>query len=126
MYAELVSFAAAVFLGAAMGAFFDLYRAVNYLLRPRQSAVWLMDFVYTLILIAAGFISLVLVNWAEMRLYIFLSLIFGALLYFFYLSRFFYHGLICAADRILCLYIALKRFFRQKSKKNENKVVKQS
>lgn len=123
---ELFSLLAVVLLGCLLGVLFDFYRVLHYIFKPRAPVVYLLDLIYTVLIIVVGFVTLLLVNWAEARLYIYLGIICGAAAYFYWCSRMLYRLLRSLADRLLYLcgrgrQIALKvRLFIK------NKVAKQS
>lgn len=123
---EIFSLAAVIILGGILGVLFDVYRIIHYIFKPRTTVVWLLDFIYTAIIIAVGFVTLLLVNWAEFRLYIYLGIICGAAAYFYWLSRFVYRLLRCLADRLLKLWSICWRFWRKTMQIIKNKVAKRS
>ncbi len=124
MYAEAASLAAVIAVGVTLGVMFDLYRALHYLLKPRTAVVWFMDFFYTVVIIVFGFACLLLVNWAEFRMYLYLGILGGSVAYFYWCSRFFYRLLLKGADRLLRFYLWVTHLFGRFVKAVKNKVAK--
>lgn len=88
---SLLSQARAFFMTIGIGivaAFcYDYYREVRRAFRLKKTGAFLGDLIYWLITTVIVFALLLLANWGEMRMYVFLGLGLGALLYFSVLSK---------------------------------------
>lgn len=68
--------------GMLLGLIFDFYRAVRGLARPRRWLTNVGDLLYWLVATAVVFAALLLGNWGELRLYVFLGLLAGVGAYY--------------------------------------------
>ncbi|NLJ75977.1 MAG: spore cortex biosynthesis protein YabQ [Peptococcaceae bacterium] len=88
---SLLSQARAFFMIIAIGIIaavgFDYYRAVRRAFRLKKAGFFLGDIIFWLVTTVIVFILLILANWGEMRLYVFLGLGLGVLLYFCLFSK---------------------------------------
>lgn len=84
---QLETFIITVITGMFLGGLFDFYRIMRGVLRPRQIFTSLADLVYWLLATIIVFVALLFGNWGEIRLYVFVGLAAGILLYFRLLSR---------------------------------------
>ncbi|MDP4099190.1 spore cortex biosynthesis protein YabQ [Paenibacillus sp. P96] len=75
-----------LFSGAAMGAVFDSYRVLSYRFRLTRWSIHLIDLLYWVLSAVFIFRMLYASNRGELRFYVFLGLVLGALLYFWTLS----------------------------------------
>jgi len=85
---QIINFLVTVGLGLVMGSVFDFYYVLRCFFRPRKIFVHISDLFIWLFMIALVFVTLVYVNWGEMRFYVFLGLIFGMFIYYLLLSRY--------------------------------------
>ena len=85
--AQFHSLVAMVLFGIAMGISFDIYREVRktFRLKPMATNIW--DFLVWLIFIASAYTVLLYTNYGEVRLYIFMGIALGLLVYFRFFSR---------------------------------------
>lgn len=89
LYGQAQTFAFTLLTGAFLGILFDFYRVVRSLLvRPRGAITAIGDLLYWLVATAVVLLSLLLCNWLELRFYVFLGLVSGALAYYRMLSRY--------------------------------------
>ncbi len=72
--------------GIALSFLFDCYRLMRGTLKPRGFITSLTDLVFWLLSTLVVFAVLLRNNWGEMRLYVFVSLILGVLVYYRILS----------------------------------------
>jgi spore cortex biosynthesis protein YabQ len=86
--AQLISFLTTLFIGILLGAIFDFYRVSRAVFQPRLWVTYLLDGLYWLIAIIITFVCLLMSNWAELRFYIFMGIILGAILYYKLCSRY--------------------------------------
>ncbi|MFB5763054.1 spore cortex biosynthesis protein YabQ [Paenibacillus medicaginis] len=85
-YSQWLTLMYMLFSGAAMGAVFDSYRVLSYRLRLTRWSIHLIDLLYWVLSAVFIFRMLYASNHGELRFYVFLGLILGALLYFWTLS----------------------------------------
>jgi spore cortex biosynthesis protein YabQ len=78
-----------VIAGLAIGLLFDLYRLLRWLLRPGRVGTYVGDLLFWLVLTPILFFLLLSTNGGELRLYVFVVLAVGCLLYFRLFSRWF-------------------------------------
>ncbi|NQS75748.1 MAG: spore cortex biosynthesis protein YabQ [Peptococcaceae bacterium] len=88
---SLLSQARAFFMIIAIGIIaavgFDYYRAVRRAFKLKRAGIFLGDIIFWLVTTVIVFTLLILANWGEMRLYVFLGLGLGVLLYFCLFSK---------------------------------------
>lgn len=76
---QVIAFFLVTLLGVLLGAVFDLYVTLRYIWRPRQLGTILGDAVFWIFITGICFFFLLLFNWGEVRLYVFLALGLGLL-----------------------------------------------
>lgn len=79
---QIATFAIMLATGASIGLFFDFYRVIYKLLRPRPAIIYVTDLLFWLCATAFTFAALIMSNWGELRAYVFFGLFGGAILYF--------------------------------------------
>lgn len=79
---QTVVFLAMSLCGALVGVLFDLFRSFRLLAKPRSAVVHLSDFLFCLLGLILLFSVLVHFNGGQLRWYVFLGTILGAVLYF--------------------------------------------
>ncbi|WP_027339857.1 spore cortex biosynthesis protein YabQ [Halonatronum saccharophilum] len=92
---ELLTFFNMLLLGIGIGIIFDLYRVLRWKIRVKRLFTDLGDLLFSLLITLITFIILIYSNGGEVRLYIFLGIISGQLIYYSTLSVFminFYRG----------------------------------
>ena len=85
---QAYTFAVMIVTGALLGILFDCYRVAGSMLRVRGRVTLVLDLIYWVVATCIVLASLVLCNWLELRLYVFLGLIGGAVSYYRWLSRY--------------------------------------
>ncbi len=85
--AQAAVFAFTVAIGLLLGFLFDLYRVVRGRLRPGPLATVLGDLLFSLLATGVTFALLVVGNWGELRLYVWVGFLLGAFFYRLFLSR---------------------------------------
>ncbi len=80
-------FAFTVLIGVVAGFCYDLYRVTRGTLKLRKIGTALGDILFWVVLTGVVFTLLLMGNWGEVRLYVFLGLTLGAVLYLNVLSR---------------------------------------
>ncbi|AFS79370.1 spore cortex biosynthesis protein YabQ [Gottschalkia acidurici 9a] len=74
-------FLATLYGGIVMGFIYDLYRIFRYYSRPKKVKTFIEDLIFWIILSAIVISILTHINWGELRGFIFLGFILGAVLY---------------------------------------------
>jgi len=77
-------------IGAVMAFCFDLYRVIRWKTRPSRWVTNACDLLIWIAATAFAYITLLGVNWGEVRLYVLLGMALGAFLYY----RWFSHGVV--------------------------------
>lgn len=85
---QTLTFVVSIVIGALLGTLFDFYRVVHGRVKPRAVFTSLGDFVYWIAATVIIFAGLVASNWGELRAYVFIGLLGGAIIYFRLLSRY--------------------------------------
>lgn len=84
---QIGNFLMTVFCGLIMGFLFDVYRVLRGKINPKTLFADLGDLFFWVVTTLMVFALLLLVNWGEVRLYVFLGLLIGLFSYFKLLSR---------------------------------------
>lgn len=84
---QVTVFALTIAIGTLLGILFDLYRVIRGRLRPGKLATALGDLLFWLVATALTFALLVVGNWGELRLYVWVGFLSGAFVYHLLLSR---------------------------------------
>lgn len=112
---EARTFLSIMLTGAALGCIFDIYRVTRNTFKLRNAGTMAADILYWMLAVAIVFSVLVAVNWGQIRFYVFIALVVGAVIYFRYFSRYVLSGLIRLIKLLnkvkISLEQALKRFF---------------
>jgi len=84
---QVYAFCVTVLTGFLLGIFFDIYRVMRGVIRPRRLIAHFGDLLFWLI--STGFIFLLLLfgNWGEIRLYVFIGAGLGVFIYLRWFSR---------------------------------------
>lgn len=88
LYHQAYTFAVTILTGALLAILFDFYRAMRTLVRPRPAVDAAADLFYWLLATAVTIVALLMCNWLELRFYVFLGLVCGAVSYFRFFSRY--------------------------------------
>lgn len=92
--------------GFAMGICFDIYRELRGILRLKPRATNVGDLVVWLIFLVAAYMVLLYTNYGQVRLFIFMAIALGLLIYFRLFSRFLrkpIHMILLAILKVLSL-----------------------
>lgn len=84
---QIVIFCLTVGVGALLGLLFDVYRVVRGRLRPGALATAAGDLLFWLVATVVTFALLIVGNWGELRLYVWVGFLSGAFAYRFLASR---------------------------------------
>lgn len=101
---QIENFLTTVFCGLIIGFLFDGYRVLRGIFHPTSFITGVGDLVFWVLSTLVVFISLLLTNWGEVRLYVFIGLAIGLSLYIKLLSRFVTCGLIKTWRICIILY----------------------
>lgn len=80
-------FLATLYGGILIGFIYDIYRIFRYFFRPKKVATFIEDLIFWIIVSITALLILIFSNWGEVRGYVFLGFISGALLYHKLLSK---------------------------------------
>ncbi|WP_350343746.1 spore cortex biosynthesis protein YabQ [Proteinivorax tanatarense] len=99
-------------LGVILGMLYDIYRFLKGRLGWKGRELYLTDGVFWLIVTVVAFCVLLLSNWGQLRVYIFISIFAGLVFYLSILSKLFIKILI-KTEQVLCQsWKIIKDFFR--------------
>lgn len=79
---QIFSFFTTVCIGLLAGILFDVYRVLRGLWKPRKLGTFIGDMIFWVLLTALVFILLLVGNWGEIRVYVFLGIALGCWWYF--------------------------------------------
>ena len=85
---QILTFATMIGVGLFLGLLFDMYRVSLGKRRQNRILIWTMDLLYWLVCVLVVFFALLFTNGGELRFYIFIGLVSGALFYYRLLSRY--------------------------------------
>lgn len=88
LYDQVHTFAITLLTGALLGILFDLYRVTSNRLSIRGAMTMVTDFIYWVVATLVVIGSLVFANWLELRMYVLIGLLCGAVTYFQWISRY--------------------------------------
>ena len=86
--AQIEAFVLTSILGFVAGFIFDYYQAIIRGIRVKRGPQYLLDFTVWIFMILMVGLALLLINQGEIRAYVFIALLAGAIIYFRYMSRF--------------------------------------
>jgi spore cortex biosynthesis protein YabQ len=110
---QLMSLVISVFAGLAVGLLFDLYRTINYYIRPPKAFLYFADLAFWIITGVIVFIMLLSADFAQLRIYTFAGMGIGIFVYFKIFSEYvlkFYRALIYIVTktfRVAVIFITL-------------------
>jgi spore cortex biosynthesis protein YabQ len=76
------TFGLMILTGLALGVLFDVYRVVRSFFKQGSLSAMLMDLFFWLLATPATFVMLLIGNWGELRLYVFIGIALGLFAYF--------------------------------------------
>jgi spore cortex biosynthesis protein YabQ len=82
LVSQMSAFVVMVATGFMVGLMFDIYRVIRTITRPRAKGSFIMDLLFWLWVTPVIFIMLLMGNWGELRLYVFLGAALGLFFYF--------------------------------------------
>ncbi len=82
LLAQIKNFGCTVILGVLVGFIFNYYQLLIYYLNPLRWVLFLLDLILWILLIAIVFGLLLWINLGEIRVYVFIALITGILIYY--------------------------------------------
>lgn len=85
---QIAAFLLTMILGMVMGLFYDSYRVIRNIWRPKEGGTILGDAVFWVFITIFAFIYLIFSTWGEVRVYVFLAISLGGLLYFKFFSKY--------------------------------------
>lgn len=87
VFLQIKYFLNTVAIGLIIGIIFDFYRAMRFLIRPRKWTTDLLDIIISILFTSISFLLLLFSNWGEVRLYVFLGIGLGIVVYIRYCSK---------------------------------------
>lgn len=84
---QFYAFIVTVLIGLIMGICYDFYRVIKGIIRPRKFFVYMGDLLFWVVSTLIVFFMLLIGNWGELRFYVIVGALVGALLYFKLLSH---------------------------------------
>lgn len=106
---QILTFATMIGVGLFLGLLFDMYRVSLGKRRQNRILIWTMDLLYWLVCVLVVFFALLFTNGGELRFYIFIGLVSGALFYYRLLSRY----VIAFLMKVLVFFAACIRLIKQ-------------
>lgn len=106
--AQFISLIISTFAGITVGLLFDLYRMINYYVRPLKGFQHFMDLLFWIITGLAVFTILLRADFAMLRIYTFVGISTGVFIYFKLFTQYvlkFYIGVIGTAIKIIRIII---------------------
>ena len=86
---QAATFLVTVATGFALGIFYDVFRIIRRILRVKFIGTAIFDFLFWVVCVVALFLVLLVVNFAEIRFFVFLGMFLGLVLHFVTLSQIF-------------------------------------
>ena len=83
---QALAFLFALLFGAVLGVFYDLFRISRIALRQNAVAIFIEDLFFWIVASVATFLFLLFENSGEVRVYLLLGVVLGAILYYFTLG----------------------------------------
>jgi spore cortex biosynthesis protein YabQ len=108
---QLKVFLLTAILGLLAGVALHLYQITVSRVKLRSVSLYVLDFSFWLMLILLIFSTLLVINFAEIRAYIFLALLAGVILYYYLLARAFEKVLGILAESIICFVKMVQKIF---------------
>lgn len=87
IFDQLFAFSVTIGIGFLAGILFDIYRVFRGLWGPRKLGTFIGDFLFWLIMTGVVFTLLLIGNWGEIRIYVFIGMALGAYFYVRLLSK---------------------------------------
>lgn len=85
---QLFTFFITIVTGIVLGLVFDCYRVFWRTVKPKLVLTWILDLLYWLIATVIVLVALLFSNWGELRFYIFIGIVSGAIVYYRLLSTY--------------------------------------
>ena len=87
IFDQLFAFLVTIGIGFLAGILFDIYRVFRGLWGPRKLGTFIGDFLFWFIMTGVVFTLLLIGNWGEIRIYVFIGMALGAYFYVRLLSK---------------------------------------
>ncbi|MFZ5752820.1 MAG: spore cortex biosynthesis protein YabQ [Bacillota bacterium] len=84
---QMIAFILVMILGCFVGVLFDCYRTLIVIWRPGPWGTIIGDVLFWIVVTSFAYFFLLLSTWGEVRLYVFLAMTLGLLLYFKFVSK---------------------------------------
>jgi len=106
---QLETFILTLILGLVTGTIFHFYQTVIRAVRLSRYVLYVLDFSLWIIIIVLVFLSMLFINQGEMRIYVFIALFLGILIYYRHFARRIDAGVFRAADATITVCAACWR-----------------
>lgn len=117
---EVIGFFAFIISGMLGGGVFDLFRALRKNFETSNILVYIEDFVFWILLGGISLVTSYLVSDGEIRVYMLISMLMGAIIYFFSIGKIIYKVFDFICRYLSSIISTISKFF--KGDKNEAKV----
>lgn len=107
---QFYAFLVTVSIGGIVGILYDIYKVLLSIVRPKKVVNNLGDLLFWIIVTIIGFCMLIIGNWGEIRLYVFVGIFLGVAIYFKLLSRsfiFLFRNLIILLGKVFDLLVRM-------------------
>ncbi|MCK8827511.1 spore cortex biosynthesis protein YabQ [Natroniella acetigena] len=106
---QLFTFINMMLVGVIIGIIFDFYRVLRGSFNPSRIITDVFDLFFSLVATLLVFLGLIYSNRGEVRIYIFVAVIIGEIIYYLTISQFFIKFFRRLIRSIFCLYNKLKK-----------------
>lgn len=100
---QILSFLLVTLLGVILGVFYDCYRTIRQIWRPKAWGTILGDTLFWILSTVLAYLFLLFFTWGEVRFYVFLALASGVVLYLRFASR--YISFLLLHAYLLCIQL---------------------
>jgi len=107
LFAQIKAFSQTLILGILVGVIFHYYHLVVSRARIGKYSLYILDFLLWIFMVFVVFMSMLLINLGEMRLYILIALLTGILIYYYFFSHRLKNFLSTAAQVTINIFSAL-------------------
>lgn len=84
---QLISFVLVMFLGLILGLIFDIYRLLRWVYKPKKIGTAFGDAMFWFVVTGISYFFLLKSIWGDVRVYVFLGLILGIIIYMYFFSK---------------------------------------
>jgi spore cortex biosynthesis protein YabQ len=107
LFAQIEAFLLTFLLGMIAGLIFHYYQSTIHSLRIGRYVLYLMDFILWIIMIVVIAVALFLINQGEIRVYVFIALVAGGIVYYKSLARYMQRPILCMGRATASMFQAI-------------------